>query len=81
MPPFIRHLCLPEALMTKSAFPLATPPKPARHAVTDTHHGVTRTDEYAWMRADNWQEVFKDPAVLDPAIRPISRPRMPTRPN
>jgi oligopeptidase B len=55
--------------MTKSAFPVATPPKPERRPVTDTHHGVTRSDEYAWMRADNWQEVFKDPAVLDPAIR------------
>jgi len=55
--------------MTKSAFPHATPPKPERRAVTDTHHGVTRSDEYAWMRADNWQDVFKDPAVLDPAIR------------
>jgi oligopeptidase B len=55
--------------MTKTSFPHATPPKPERRPVTDTHHGVTRTDEYAWMRADNWQEVFKDPAVLDPAIR------------
>ena len=36
---------------------------------TDTHHGITRNDEYAWMRADNWQDVFRDPKVLDPEIR------------
>jgi oligopeptidase B len=45
------------------------PPRPDKRPVSDTHHGITRTDDYAWLRADNWQEVFKDPAVLDPAIR------------
>ena len=33
------------------------------------HHGVELVDEYAWLRADNWQEVMRDPAVLDPEIR------------
>ncbi|MBL8583057.1 MAG: S9 family peptidase [Rhizobiaceae bacterium] len=46
-----------------------TPPIPAQRPVEDVHHGVRRMDEYAWLRADNWQEVFRDPAVLDPAIR------------
>ena len=32
-------------------------------------HGRTREDDYAWLRAGNWQEVFKDTSVLDPAIR------------
>src|SRR5215472_3062550 len=32
-------------------------------------HGVTLTDEYAWLKAPNWQAVMRDPAVLDPAIR------------
>ncbi|MDA4635730.1 hypothetical protein NZA98_32390, partial [Escherichia coli] len=41
----------------------------AKHPVSDTRHGITRVDNYAWMRADNWQDVFKDPSVLDPAIR------------
>jgi oligopeptidase B len=48
---------------------IATPPRPEKQAVSDTRHGVTRIDEYAWLRAENWQQVFKDPAVLDPAIR------------
>jgi len=26
-------------------------------------------DPYAWLRADNWQEVLRDPSVLDPDIR------------
>ncbi|ABR59455.1 prolyl oligopeptidase family serine peptidase [Sinorhizobium medicae] len=43
----------------------AAPKKP----VADTRHGVTRTDDYAWLRADNWQAMFRDPSILDPAIR------------
>lgn len=34
-----------------------------------TFHGETLTDPYAWLRAENWREVMRDPAVLDPAIR------------
>ncbi len=45
------------------------PPHAARRPVSDTRHGVTRTDDYAWLRADNWQEVFRDPSVLDADIR------------
>ncbi|MEO5322144.1 S9 family peptidase [Mesorhizobium sp. CC13] len=44
-------------------------PQTERRPVSDTRHGVTRVDEYAWLRADNWQEVFRDPGLLDPAIR------------
>jgi oligopeptidase B len=33
------------------------------------HHGVELVDEYAWLRADNWQDVMRDPTVLDPQIR------------
>lgn len=45
------------------------PPHAAKHPVNDTRHGITRTDDYAWLRADNWQEVFRDPSVLAPEIR------------
>ena len=44
-------------------------PAAERRPVTDTRHGVTRTDDYAWLRAANWREVFKEPSTLDPAIR------------
>ncbi len=45
------------------------PPRPEKRPHADTHHGITRIDDYAWLRADNWQEVFRDPSTLDPAIR------------
>ena len=45
------------------------PPKAERRPTLDTRHGIERTDDYAWLRAPNWQEVFKDSSVLDPAIR------------
>ncbi|MGX9182400.1 S9 family peptidase, partial [Mesorhizobium sp. BHbdii] len=56
--------------MTKtSRFPIVSPPTPPKRPVYDTHHGITRTDEYAWLRADNWQEMFRDPSLLDAGIR------------
>lgn len=57
------------ASMTKTAFRTATPPRAEQHPVSDTRHGFSRTDEFSWMRADNWQEVFRDPALLDTDIR------------
>jgi len=54
----------------KSPFgPLPSPPLAAKKPVSDTRHGITRTDDYAWLRADNWQAMFKDPSILDPEIR------------
>jgi len=56
--------------MTRTVrFPAIEAPKTEERPVTDTHHGISRTDEFAWLRADNWQEVFKDPGTLDPVIR------------
>ena len=40
-----------------------------RDATEFTSHGVTIRDEFAWLRAANWQEVMRDPTLLDPAIR------------
>lgn len=48
---------------------LPAPPAAPKKPVTDTRHGIARTDDYAWLRADNWQAMFKDPSILDPAIR------------
>ncbi|MEM8743873.1 MAG: S9 family peptidase [Pseudomonadota bacterium] len=56
--------------MTNDAFPPA-PPVTQAHPMDDTRHGITRTDDYAWLRADNWQEVMRDPAVLDRDIRSV----------
>ncbi len=40
-----------------------------KRPVEITQHGITRTDNYAWMRDDNWQEVLRDPDVLREDIR------------
>ncbi|WP_336799418.1 S9 family peptidase [Kaistia sp. MMO-174] len=46
-----------------------TSPLAAKKPVTSTVHGVTLTDDYAWLRADNWQEVMRDPTLLSQEIR------------
>jgi oligopeptidase B len=45
------------------------PPVAERRPHFTVRHGVELVDEYAWLRADNWQEVMRDPATLDPQIR------------
>jgi oligopeptidase B len=45
------------------------PPLPKAVPFSYRRHGITILDEFAWLRAANWQEVIKDPAKLDPAIR------------
>jgi oligopeptidase B len=49
--------------------PLETPPVAPRRPVRRTFHGVTLTDDYAWMKDDKWQQVLRNPALLDPGIR------------
>ncbi len=44
-------------------------PKAARIPTISTNHGITREDDYAWLRADNWQEVMRDPDVLPVDIK------------
>jgi oligopeptidase B len=44
-------------------------PRAARRPSTSIHHGITRVDDYAWLRAANWQAVMRDPRVLDAEIR------------
>src|SRR5450755_596108 len=49
---------------TKIAAPVAP-----RHSHSFTTHGITVTDDYAWLKDAKWQEVLRDPAILDPGIR------------
>ena len=44
-------------------------PVAARRPHQFSAHGVTVTDDYAWLKDDKWQEVLRDPTVLDPDIR------------
>lgn len=57
-------------MLKKTGFDMSiAAPRAAKNTVSDTRHGITRTDDFAWLRADNWQAVFRDSSVLDPAIR------------
>ena len=48
---------------------LPRPPSPRREGRTLVQLGRTRTDDYAWMKDEDWQKVLRDPSVLKPEIR------------
>ncbi len=48
---------------------MPAPPVAPKIPRTITQLGRTRTDDYAWLKDDNWQQVMRDPAVLKPEIR------------
>ena len=50
--------------MTQKPAPIA----PRRPHVFTTH-GITGTDDYAWLKDPRGQEVLRDPSILDPDIR------------
>ena len=45
------------------------PPIARKQAVHSTWHNIELTDEYDWLRADNWQEVMRNPDALPQEIR------------
>jgi oligopeptidase B len=50
--------------------PAAAPaPTAERRPVETVVHGTKLRDDYHWLRADNWQEALRDPAVLPADIR------------
>jgi oligopeptidase B len=52
----------------RAAKPSAAPVAPRRpHSFTT--HGITVTDDYAWLKDPKWQEVLCDPSILAPDIR------------
>ncbi len=46
-----------------------SPPVAQARPSATTHHGETLTDDYAWIRAANWQDVMRKPDVLAADIR------------
>ncbi len=49
--------------------PLPPPPMAERRPSAITLHGVAVSDDYAWLKAANWQDVLKNPKVLQQDIR------------
>ena len=48
---------------------MTAPPRALKKPMQDVRHGLTRKDDYAWLKADNWREVLQDGAVLPDNIR------------
>jgi oligopeptidase B len=46
-----------------------TPPIAPRRPHSVTTHGITIVDDYAWLKDENWQDVLRDPSILDKEIR------------
>jgi len=44
-------------------------PNVEKRPVEITQHGITRVDNYAWLRDENWQEVLRDSSKLDDDIK------------
>ncbi len=45
------------------------PPAAEARPVAKTVHGTQISDDYAWLRAENWKDVLRDPDVLPDEIR------------
>ena len=54
-----------EAIKLMSLMPPVAPRRPHTFA----RHGIDVVDDYAWLKDPSWQEVLRDPSVLDPGIR------------
>jgi len=48
---------------------LPPPPRAERRPRAETWHGYEKVDDYHWLKAENWQEVMQDPALLPADIR------------
>src|ERR1700686_1207781 len=55
-----------QAIKLKSS---PNPPNAPRRPHSFTTHGITLVDDYAWLKDPEWQEVLRDPSVLDADIR------------
>ena len=46
-------------------------PRAEQRPVTIEQVGFTRVDEYQWIKDDNWQQVMREPEVLDSDVREL----------
>ena len=49
--------------------PTPEPPIARKETVSSSWHGIEISDDYHWLRADNWQEAMRDPSALPADIR------------
>jgi len=55
--------------VTQATDKKAAVPTAPRRPRSFTTHGIAVTDDYAWLKDENWQEVLRDPSILDKDIR------------
>lgn len=41
-----------------------SPPVAQKDTLVSEIHGIKRSDDYAWLRAENWQDAMREPALL-----------------
>jgi oligopeptidase B len=51
--------------------PNVKPPIAEKRPRVETWHGFEKRDDYHWLKAENWQEVMHDPALLPQDIRAV----------
>ena len=64
-----KHAC--EMTKTSSVAVLQKPPVADKRPREKTVHGTRLVDDYAWLKAENWQEVLRNPAALPKDIRAV----------
>ncbi len=58
--------------MTKNPSAANPPPPVTEKRPSQKHvHGIRLVDDYAWLKAENWQEVLRNPAALPKDIRAV----------
>ena len=50
-------------------------PEAEQRPVERTLHGIRLIDEYAWLKAENWREVMRDPSSSILRYAPICKPK------
>ncbi len=58
-----------DTMQTKPVSNPSLPPRAEKRPHRFTLHGTEIVDDYAWLKDDNWQEVLRDPQLLQPDIR------------
>src|SRR5262245_49748709 len=62
-------LVIPVLTQQSSAVERPRPPTAERKPVTMERHGLTLTDDYAWLRTEKLEELLEKPDILEPEIR------------
>jgi oligopeptidase B len=55
--------------MSEQSSSIPAAPSAERRPAKAEYHGIEKIDDYAWLRADNWQDVMRAPKVLQKDIR------------